>query len=60
MTTIHYESTRYKFWSKFYLSRVRISLIIRQERIQTMVIVFNTVFKLIWYLKVNILELSDE
>ena len=35
-------------------------LIIRQERIQTMVIVFNTVFKLIWYLKVNILELSDE
>ena len=60
MTTIHYESARYKFWSKFYLSGVRISLIIRQERIQTMVIVFNTVFKLIWYLKVNILELSDE
>ena len=60
MTTIHYESARYKFWSKFYLSEVRISLIIRQERIQTMVIVFNTVFKLIWYLKVNILELSDE
>ena len=60
MTTIHYESARYKFWSKVYLSRVRISLIIRQERIQTMVIVFNTVFKLIWYLKVNILELSDE
>ena len=60
MTTIHYESARYKFWSKFYLSRVRISLIIRQERIQTMVIVFNIVSKLIWYLKVNILELSDE
>ena len=60
MTTIHCESASYKFWSKFYLSRVRISLIIRQERIQTMVIVFNTVFKLIWYLKVNILELSDE
>ena len=60
MTTIHYESASYKFWSKFYLSGVRISLIIRQERIQTMVIVFNTVFKLIWYLKVNILELSDE
>ena len=38
----------------------RISLIISQERIQTMVIVFNTVFKLIWYLKVNILELFDE
>ena len=38
MTTIHYESARYKFWSKFYLSGVRISLIIRQERIQTMVI----------------------
>ena len=53
MTTIHYEPARYKFWSKFYLSGVRISLIIRQERIQTMVIVF-------WYLKVNILELSDE
>ena len=60
MTTIHYKSARYKFWSKFYLSGVRISLIIRQERIQTMVIVFNTVFKLIWYLKVNIPELSDE
>ena len=60
MTTIHYEPASYKFWSKFYLSGVRISLIIRQERIQTMVIVFNTVFKLIWYLKVNILELSDE
>ena len=48
------------FDQNFYLSGVRISLIIRQERIQTRVIVFNIVSKLIWYLKVNILELSDE
>ena len=60
MTTIHYEPVRYKFLSEFYAIGVRIFLIIRQERIQTRVIVFNTVFKLIWYLKVNILELSDE
>ena len=60
MTSIHNEPARYKFLSKFYAIGVRIFLIIRQERIQTRVIVFNTVFKLIWYLKVNILELSDE
>ena len=60
MTTIYYEPARDKFLSEFYAIGVRIFLIIRQERIQTRVIVFNTVFKLIWYLKVNILELSDE
>ena len=47
MTTIHYEPAHYKFLSKFYAVGVRIFLIIRQERIQTRVIVFNTVFKLI-------------
>ena len=60
MTTIQNEPARYKFLSEFYAIGIRVFLIIRQERIQTRVIVFNTVFKLIWYLKVNILELSDE
>ena len=47
MTTIQYEPARYKFLSEFYAIGVRVLLIIRQERIQTRVIVFNTVFKLI-------------
>ena len=41
MTTIHYETVRYKFLSKFYAIGVRIFLIIRQERIQTRVIVWH-------------------
>ena len=41
MTTIHYEPARYKFLSKFYAIGVRIFLIIRQERIQTRVIVWH-------------------
>ena len=60
MTTIHYEPARYKFWSNFYSIGGRISLIIQQNQIQIRVIVFNKVSKSIWYLKRNILELSNE
>ena len=41
MTIIHYEPVRYKFLSKFYAIGVRIFLIIRQEWIQTRVIVWH-------------------
>ena len=60
MTTFHYEPARYKYCSNFYSIGGRISLIIHHNRIQTRVIVFNKVSKLIWYLEGNILELSNE
>ena len=31
MTTIHYESARYKFWSKFYLSSIKLELYLSRE-----------------------------
>ena len=48
MSTIHYEPARYRFWLNIYSIGGRMSLIIRQNRIYTTILVFNTVLKLIW------------